>query len=690
MNRAVIRYIRKMLRSYQQGCFNFVFRHVTNGRQEVVISGPTGCGKTLTVTYLVERLLQTPQFLSAVIVAPQTQIQDGFFHTDEEGRKINLLIEAHPPETQESVSVSVLSDLLVDYKTWGSSSGNRRDRDLFCQHVRASNPSTRVFVTTHQAVTHWFKDPSILPADLKGRILVIDEAHHASVLNQIGAFAKAWLDRGGVIIHLTATPFRTEGDILMDESAPRWTLTLAEHLMSGFAPHKVEIISHPIPLVARTVDQLAGNKFGSVTDRAASVQAIVDLLVKDGGNLKVGGDHKSVVIVPPIGAEEWATALQAKLEAQGFRVFNAVKGGAETSAKLKLVLAAERRAADKDKGHFTQSKYDVILACARFNEGTDWAFCSHIYNIGLTNSFLLVLQRLGRGMRPKFEIPGYPERHQDHVVFTFLVPSASEAIFTEFEQRHQDHAFMTACFMADVTTGQGYLNDITRKLDASRSRTGEYRCSDETWADVIQFLQADLQNCRKAAGHMVQAINALQHEGVPKPTDGQVVAFLTSRMGLAGEDLNRAIRALQYNRMKRSALAFQGFKNRLMNKLRGAKDFNGDPRIIRQDMQPVFDEMLAEFAEEAADVDLTAAVVYHMSEFTGQKAVQVARSMRQRFGKPQPTEAEITTAILAYHRGGGVIPPVATEDASVHFGYAPDMFTWQDVNNRLAVLEKQP
>ena len=670
----------KELRDYQQECFEFTFRHLTNGKPEVAICGPTGCGKTLTVTYLIERLLNTTRFVSALIMTPQTQILDGFFHTGDDGLRSNFRIKA-PPPPKDQKALAVFGDILVDYDTWVTPTSNQWEAVL--EHVQANKPSTRVLVTTHQTVAT--RDPALLSASLKGRVLVIDEAHHASTDNRIGVFAKTWRDRGGAIIHLTATPFRTDKDLLLDESVPRWTRTLAEHLESGFAPRMVMISSEPIPMVARTIDEFAGNKMG-LADQAASVQVIFDLLVKEKATKQADPDYKSVVLVPNHGADTWSKALNAKLTAGGFRVFDAVKGGIKTSEELKRVLAAERRAADPKTGHFTQSQYDVILACARFNEGTDWVFCSHIYNIGLTQSFLLILQRLGRGLRPKFWIPGFPERHMNQVKFTFLVPSVSDAVFQEFEQRHKDHAFMTACFMADVDTGSGYLADLTREMDAGRARTGKRRVSSETWADVIQFLKADPQECREAARHMFKAINALQHEGVPKPTNQQVSNFMTDRMKLEGDEFDRAKRLLVYNQMGRSALALQGFLSRLRNK--SIRDYDGDPRIIREDMQPMFDEMLAEFGDDLADMDLTAKVIGHMTRFTGRKAADVARSLRSGFGKPQPSDDEITAAILVYHRGGGAIPPAPGAEAGVHFGYAPGIYTWQDVNNRLAVLEQ--
>lgn len=685
--------ITKKLRSKQQDGFLRLFRHLMNGSREVVMSGPTGCGKSLMATYLVERLLRTGQYISAAVVVPQTQIQDGFLHSvpvapvqDGLPRKARRAAKSIKNERQDfwiqagvalvAGRMSVLGDILVEHKRWGLATGKRMEQ--FHKHVRASNPSVKVLVTTHQAVSKWFGlDPALLPADLKGRILVIDEAHHASSANQIGAFAKAWKDRGGTIIHLTATPFRTEGDILIDPGAPRWTLTLAEHIESGYAPRVVKIRSRPIPMVARTVKELVGDRMGLVSDLTASATAVADMLGEE-------GKLKAAILVPIIGAGDWAAALQAVLEARGFRVFNAVKGGSACSRGLRDALNAERAAAGV---HYDESKYDVFLACARFNEGTDWPFCSHVYNIGLTNSFQRIIQRLGRGMRPKTEIRGYPELHKDQVVFTFLVPSVSEEVFATFEQKHLDHAFMTACFMADVDTGQGYLSDVTRRLEDSRPRSGKYRPSDETWANVMDFLKGDVQECRKAAEHMVRAINALRDEGVPKPNDGQVVAFLKARMGLEGEDLARVVRAIEYNGMKRNALAFQGFKARLLQKLRNVQDYKGDHRIIQKDLQPLFDAMLVEFADEVADLELASKVVGHMSRFVGRTCEDVGRSMRKRFGLPQPTEDEIVQALRRYVAKEGRRSPPLADDASEHFKYAPGMYTWQDANNRLAWLQ---
>jgi hypothetical protein len=186
-------------------------------------------------TYLVERLLNTQYFHSAVIIAPQCQIVAAFTH------KEDMIILPHQDVTLGYTSV--LEGVTVQSHHWFQDEIDRRER--FVSHVTAKQPARRTLITTHQAVSRWFsEDEKLLPVNLAGRLLVVDEAHHASSGNGVGTFTQAWLNRGGAVIHMTATPFRSDEDLIINNLAPRWTRTLADHIETGeFAPSIVRIRS---------------------------------------------------------------------------------------------------------------------------------------------------------------------------------------------------------------------------------------------------------------------------------------------------------------------------------------------------------------------------------------------------------------------------------------------------------------
>ena len=655
----------RTLRPYQQECFHYLFRCLTTGCKEVVLSGPPGSGKSLMGTYLVERVLNTRQFVSAVVVAPQRQITDAFIYSDD--------LDILPSPESVPGRVSVLCNIMVRAKQWFQVSKGRRSQ--FRAHVRAVNPVQRTLVTTQQAVSRWFKeDQTLLPEDLSKCILILDEAHHAAIGNCVGAFTKAWLERGGTVVHMTATPFRRDDDILMGEFAPRYTRTLADHIESGeFAPSNVLIRSCPISMQATSVEQLAGGAMAYASPESS--KQIVDLWEKD-------GHPKAVVIVPPKRSERWANRLMAEFTKRGVHVHNAVKGGVRVTCALKALLRTERLVKV-----YADSKVEVILACARFNEGTDWPLCSHVYNIGLTHSFGLILQKLGRGLRFKGDIEGYPEQHKNTTVLTFLVPSASSEVFDAFEQQHKDHAFLTACFMADVEIGQGYLGNLPRRFGVKP--TGKKRPYEETWEDVVNYIGGDVQQCREATGQMVMAINALQEDGIAKPTTQDVVDFFTVRMGLEGDVLARAKRALAYDMIKRKALAFTVFKTKLNGRIKQMGGFSGDSRIIRDELQGVFDDVVAEFAQEIANTKQTAAVIGHMSQFRGITAKEIAKGLRARFKAPKFTLEQIRVAMFDYlNKNNGVAPISTSGDASPYFGLPAGVVNWTHINDQVIRLTK--
>lgn len=598
------------LRHNQHEAFHYLFRHLLCGhganRREALMNKPTGAGKTLTCHYLLGRLLETERYISATIIAPQHQIMDGFFLNEDEDTAIKPLpVEDH---------LTIRGEVEIKPEEWWATSGKKGDKAAFSAHIRSTNPSTKGLVSSHQAVARWYKDnPQLLPADLAGRILVVDEAHHASTRNSLGSFVGAWKAAGGTVIYLTATAFRTDGKTIM-ENAARFTLTLAEHIQCGFAPRNVKIRSHHLPVTARTVNQLAGVEKSS-DDHADTVEVIADLHESD-------GNPKAVIILPS-DSGVMADALQTELGGRGVRVFNAV--GAGKTKELMEVLQRERQA-DRYGG----SEYGVILACARFNEGTDWAFCSHVYNIGLSYSFLLILQRLGRALRFKGKIDEYPEQHKDHAVFTFMVPAVSDDVFSKFESKHDDHAFLLACFMADMNTAQDHLGVIQRFAGAVRTAKGS--TLKQALTDLAQSLHADVEDSRVAAGQVVLAISGLRRDGIEKPTSDDVKSYMANEMSLSGDDLAAAEMAVDYKVMGEHKEVFNSLVSRLLRKVenRGKTQDPSDPNVIKTDLRAAFDEMKAEFKYKVMGTANVDAALVHLSQFTGKTAQGVAEYLSGR------------------------------------------------------------
>src|SRR6202171_5428999 len=266
----------------------------------------------------------------------------------------------------------------------------------------------RDFLTacTHAAVNQL--TPDKLPADLCGRALFIDEAHHASA-DGLAQLVTLWRERGGQLFFFTATPYRGDGRPVKLEGMRSFRRSLAEHMAEGFAPRRLEseIVALGRPGDAITPGQFTGEK--APPDWAEVVNNILLRWTDD-------GRPKAIVRVPPMrgGSAGRVAVLIRALQAQGARVLDATGTAADEQQRFLDELKAEK---NRD---FSSSEYDVVVGIQRVMEGTDWPVCSAVYCVGMPGSLNTVVQLLGRAMRPKGE--DYPEQHRDRARLVFFVP----------------------------------------------------------------------------------------------------------------------------------------------------------------------------------------------------------------------------------------------------------------------------
>src|SRR5690606_25670710 len=96
----------------------------------------------------------------------------------------------------------------------------------------------------------------------------------------------------------------------------------------------------------------------------------------------------------------------------------------------------------------------------RFDEGTDWPLCSHVYVVGYPTSIGLTVQRWGRAMRDKRNCEGHP--FPDIAAVRFFAPEWSAELTADVDakpgrlRQHREDAFLLSCFLHDWKTGQRY------------------------------------------------------------------------------------------------------------------------------------------------------------------------------------------------------------------------------------------
>jgi len=115
---------------------------------------------------------------------------------------------------------------------------------------------------------------------------------------------------------------------------------------------------------------------------------------------------------------------------------------------------------EREVSHVDQSTIDVVVACARFNEGTDWPLCSHVYQVGFPKTVGRTNQRWGRSFRDKTGIKGHP--HPQVAQICFFVPEISGELKKKlkYDKLHLRMALLMAAHLQDHTAGQFLVNVI--------------------------------------------------------------------------------------------------------------------------------------------------------------------------------------------------------------------------------------
>src|SRR2546421_1995031 len=211
----------KKLRPYQVRLVTDVYR----ATEDVLVEQPTGSGKTVQIVTLVAMHLGQ-RFTHAVISAPQEQIEQGFVKRDYQAI-------AFPDCPGVAVSPIQVPKALIK----GARESRLGSVKRVIHYLRQPGPLDHAFACTHAALNHL--TPEDLPADLSGKALFIDEAHHASA-DGLAQIVALWRERGGQLFFFTATPYRGDGRPVRLDGMRAFRRSLAEHMAEGFAPGHLE------------------------------------------------------------------------------------------------------------------------------------------------------------------------------------------------------------------------------------------------------------------------------------------------------------------------------------------------------------------------------------------------------------------------------------------------------------------
>ncbi len=604
------------LRPYQQEVIDDFTRWLDEAAILMALVSPTGSGKPVTLVAFLAGM--RGRFRASVVATPSTIIEDGFARTAGD-----LL---HRPRTNKA-----------------------SDRGAFTEYLSRGCDDYLGWLTTHQQLTVWGLEA--LPADLSRCLLVLDEAHHAGVskaerkLNtEIGKLRETWTARGGIVIFVTATPFRTDKNDIMPPETRIHCRPAAVHALSGYAPdHWLVETAMLTQVVASTLGEFQGDDLSKTENKTGeSFQQVIARWEGD-------GRPKAVFIVPPKNSRAWADRLILELTKAGARVHDAVGTDERVADKLNAMLATEREVKD-----VADSEIDVIVACRRFDEGADWPLCSHVYNYGIPRSLVLILQRFGRAQRDKQGIAGHT--HPRTAKITFFVPRVSDDLLDKFTKDHHKLACVLGLVMERFKAGSDLSADINVQRHASWTSENKAReargeaplprpalIRDDEMLDAESNLLLNLREMKRSTGQ--------------EPTEGTIAKLVEVQSAGKSESAQQVIAAAGLSLIRRA-----------------------NPASVRPGAEDMGDDFKAELArrmEESQDRTVTFddGVFRVMSEILGSEAME-----RVGVEKPDLTEDNIFDAAAKYRTRMGEWPTVRSGDASLDFPW-PE--SWIAVNAAL-------
>lgn len=374
---------------HQEEAVRHVLRHARQDRWAAVVL-PTASGKTRIVQTAAYCLAQDLEIRGILALTPMVHIEDGFAEP--------LHVRFDPQDGADPWLIHVPDTFWQRFRESKDATGALR------QWLAAP---TGAALTSHALFVRL--DPTNLPDDLAELCLVIDEVHHNGEHETLlWPLVEAWYARGGIVVTVTATPYRSDGHRHCPDTVIPYTRSWASLAAEGRLPETVTF---------RTL-RLVGERVGGEL-LAEDVEAIANYVATGTPDVR-----PTVLRVPGGDAKTLARTFVDALVRQGvprediFDAVNDVDG-------LRDVLREARRAAYGEG--YGDIRHRIVIACQRMREGADWPFCSRVVSVGLSDSVTLTVQLVGRGARNKTEIRNYPEAWRQDVTYAAFVPVTPDA-----------------------------------------------------------------------------------------------------------------------------------------------------------------------------------------------------------------------------------------------------------------------
>ncbi|WP_339908977.1 DEAD/DEAH box helicase [Symmachiella dynata] len=413
----------RTLRPYQRNVIN----EICNCDEHLLIQQPTGSGKTLILGAASVSMLDS-SITHAIIACPQVQIERGF---------VGL---AGRVDTGSG---------LVDFSGDKICTLPKRAKAGAVLSYINSNAPGYVIATTHQTLGSL--SSGSLPDELHGKVLFVDEAHHAAEnVTRLGDLVRAWHQRGGRVIYATATDFRTDSAPVTIPGMRTVRRSLAEHMQDPdgpYAPERIESEIVSVDLADRkpTAKEVHGNELFDERHQRLLIEHMVHKWLAD-------DKPKTIIKIPIInaGTRCIVKGLVAAFQKAGARVQDATGTTSADQRRFHSFLEQQR-----EEGKRFDDAHDVVIGIQRVIEGTDWPWCSDVFVVGMPSSLQQIIQLLGRATRLKSS--SYPEAFRDRARIVFFVPTGGGSALSSLNLDHSRKILLLTAFLADTETGEKWL-----------------------------------------------------------------------------------------------------------------------------------------------------------------------------------------------------------------------------------------
>ena len=651
------------LREYQWRAASFIVSNIIDEVPQMAIVAPTGAGKSTIITSIILKLKSNIK--GGIIAAPQEAIESGFYED----------VEYYAPESYLAYKNSASDGFIGKkkkenlYKLLRLSKDKTVDMSIILRGIPHSNATEpRWALTTHQQMTIW--GDSLWPSDLSGFALFIDEAHHAGETTKLFDLCSEWIKRGGQVIYVTATPYRADGNLIYPENIPTFIWSMSEHTINNFAPNNCLIKTVLVDAMASTISEYNGDTVGDSDLAEGIIRDKVQAWIND-------GRPKAVFILPGNNSIELSNILEKLLTDKGARVVNVVGANDEKKDSFRLALGVEKKAIK-----FSDSKVDAFIACNRFNEGTDWPLCSHVYNWGVPKSIGLIIQRWGRAFRSKDRYLDYPEKFKNTACITFFTLKAAKD--SSLENKHFELSWLLATFMSDWKTGKklentidfhfkNAINKIAKASFDSAENEDEYDSILKSEEELIQFVK-DSDTTRIMAKAELAKRELMLTLDVESPTIEAIESY-NKAMNIGDDALELPMLKIMVEELTRQEPeAIDCLNSKISATISKFPD-----KIIKTDLLDIFRSVLLEYKDKT--ISISEDIVSFQTAFTGQDSREISRRLKELVEKPDLDIGSVKKIIQQYYDKYGKIPHQRL-DGDIEF--LPYKETWRAL--QLALL----